>query len=54
MTNENAINRLQTRPTFWGKKPPPPPEPAEEQKQEDSSQEVEDNAGFNGEGTDPE
>ena len=54
MTNENVINRLQTRPTFWGKKPPPPPEPAEEQKQEDSSQEVEDNAGFNGEGTDPE
>ena len=54
MTNENAINRLQTRPTFWGKKPPPPPEPAEEPKQEDSSQEVEDNAGFKGEGTDPE
>ena len=54
MTNENVINRLQTRPTFWGKKPPPPPEPAKEPKQEDSSQEVEDNAGFKGEGTDPE
>jgi hypothetical protein len=54
MTNENVINRLQTRPTFWGKKPPPPPEPAEEPKQEDSSQEVEDNARLNGEGTEPE
>jgi len=54
MTNENVINRLQTRPTFWGKKPPPPPEPVEEQKQEDSSPEVEDNAGLNGEGAEPE
>ena len=53
MTNENAINRLQTRPTFWGTKPPPPPEPAEEAKQEDSLPEVEDNAGLNGEGAEP-
>ena len=49
MTNENAINRLQTRPTFWGKKPPPPPEPAEE-----PSLEIQDNTGLNGEGTEPE
>ena len=54
MTNENVINRLQTRPTFWGRKPPPPPEPVEEQKQEESSPEVEDNAGLNGEGAEPE
>ena len=24
MTNENVLNRLQMRPTFWGSKPPPP------------------------------
>ena len=54
MTNENAINRLQTRPTFWGKKPLPPPEPAEEPKQEDYSPEVENNSGLNGEGSEPE
>ena len=24
MTNENVLNRLQVRPTFWGSKPPPP------------------------------
>ena len=24
MTNENILNNLQTRPTFWGSKPPPP------------------------------
>ena len=23
MTNENVLNRLQMRPTFWGSKPPP-------------------------------
>ena len=49
MTNENVINRLQARPTFWGKKPPPPPEPAEE-----PSLEIQDNTGLNGEGTEPE
>ena len=54
MTNENAINRLQTRPTFWGKKPPPPPEPTEEPKQEESPPEVENNSGLNGEGAEPE
>jgi len=25
MTNENVLNNLQTRPTFWGSKPPPLP-----------------------------
>lgn len=54
MTNENAINRLQTRPTFWGKKPPPPQEPTEEPKQEESPPEVENNSGLNGEGAEPE
>jgi hypothetical protein len=54
MTNENVINRLQTRPTFWGKKPPPPPEPTEEQKQDDSSPEVENKARSDGEGAEPE
>ena len=49
MTNENVINRLQARPTFWGKKPPPPPEPAEE-----PSLEIQDNTGLNVEGTEPE
>ena len=49
MTNENVINRLQARPTFWGKKPPPPPEPAEE-----PSLEIQDNTGLNGESTEPE
>ncbi len=49
MTNENVINRLQARPTFWGKKPPPPPEPAEE-----PSLEIQDNTGLNGQGTEPE
>ena len=29
MTNENVLNRLQTRPTFWGSKPAPPSVPAE-------------------------
>jgi hypothetical protein len=24
MTNENVLNRLQTRPAFWGSKPAPP------------------------------
>ena len=54
MTNENVINRLQTRPTFWGKKPPPPPEPTEKQKQDDSSPEVENKARSDGEGAEPE
>ena len=54
MTNENVINRLQTRPTFWGTKPPPPPEPAEEPQQEYSLPEGDDNAGLNGEGAEPE
>jgi len=55
MTNENVINRLQTRLTFWGKKPPPPPqELAEESEQKDSSPEVENNAGLNGEDAKPE
>lgn len=54
MTNENVINRLQTRPTFWGKKPPPPPEPTEEQNQDDSSPEVENKAKSDGEGAEPE
>ena len=29
MTNENVLNRLQTRPTFWGAKPAPSSVPAE-------------------------
>ena len=29
MTNENVLNNLQTRPTFWGSKPLPPFEPSE-------------------------
>ena len=54
MTNENVINSLQMRPTFWGKKPPPPPEPAEEQDQEEISPDDENNAGLNGEDAEPE
>ena len=54
MTNENVINSLQMRPTFWGKKPPPLPEPAEEQDQEEISPEDENNAGLNGEDAEPE
>ena len=54
MTNENVINRLQTRPTFWGKKPPPPPEPSELLEQENSLPNVNDNAGLNSEIADPE
>ena len=55
MTNENVINRLQTRPTFWGKNPPPPPqEHAEESEQKDSSPEVKNNARLNGENAKPE
>ena len=48
MTNENVINRLQTRPTFWGKTPPPPPEPPEQLEQNDSVSAVKDNASLNG------
>ena len=54
MTNDNVINSLQMRPTFWGKKPPPLPEPAEEQDQEEISPEDENNAGLNGEDAEPE
>ena len=54
MTNENVINSLQMRPTFWGKKPPPLPEPAEEQDQEEISPDDENNAGLNGEDAEPE
>ena len=54
MTNENVINKLQTRPTFWGKKPPPLPEPVEVPELEDFSPEDENNAGFNGEDAEPE
>ena len=54
MTNENVINRLQARPTFWGKKPPPPPEPVEEPEQEEFSPRDENNAGLNGEDAEPE
>ena len=54
MTNENVINSLQMRPTFWGNKPPPLPEPAEEQDQEEISPEDENNAGLNGEDAEPE
>ena len=54
MTNENVINKLQTRPTFWGKKPPPLPEPVEVPELEDFSPEDENNAGCNGEDAEPE
>lgn len=54
MTNENVINSLQMRPTFWGQKPPPLPEPAEEPEQEEFSPEDENNAGLNGEDAEPE
>ena len=54
MTNENVINSLQMRPTFWGKKPPPPPEPAEEPEQEEFLPEDENKAGLNGEDAEPE
>ena len=54
MTNENVINSLQMRPTFWGKKPPPLPEPAEEPEQEEFLPEDENNTGLNGEDTEPE
>ena len=54
MTNENVINSLQMRPTFWGKKPPPLPEPAEEQDQDEISPDDENNAGLNGEDAEPE
>jgi len=54
MTNENVINSLQMRPTFWGKKPPPRPEPAEEPEQEEFLPEDENNAGLKGEDAEPE
>jgi len=54
MTNENVINSLQMRPTFWGKKPPPLPEPAEEPEQEEFLPENENNTGLNGEDAEPE
>ena len=54
MTNDNVINSLQMRPTFWGKKPPPLLEPAEEQDQEEISPDDENNAGLNGEDAEPE
>ena len=54
MTNENVINSLQMRPTFWGKKPPPLPEPAEEPEQEEFLPEDENNTGLNGEDAEPE
>mgnify|MGYP001165403431 FL=1 len=54
MTNENVINSLQMRPTFWGKKPPPLPEPAEEPEQEEFLPEYENNTGLNGEDAEPE
>jgi len=54
MTNENVINRLQTRPTFWGKKPPPPPEPIEEPEQNDSVSVIEDYGDLNGVNVEPE
>ena len=54
MTNENVINSLQMRPTFWGKKPPPLPEPAEELEQEEFLPEDENNAGLKGEDAEPE
>ena len=54
MTNENVINSLQMRPTFWGKKPPPLPEPAEEPEQEEFLPEDENNSGLNGDDAEPE
>ena len=54
MTNENVINSLQMRPTFWGKKPTPLPEPAEEPEQEEFLPEDENNAGLKGEDAEPE
>ena len=54
MTNENVINSLQMRPTFWGKKPPPLPEPDEEPEQEEFLPEDENNTGLNGEDAEPE
>ena len=54
MTNENVINSLQMRLTFWGKKPPPLPEPAEEPEQEEFLPEDENNTGLNGEDAEPE
>ena len=54
MTNENVINSLQMRPTFWGKKPPPLPGPAEEPEQEEFLPEDENNAGLKGEDAEPE
>ena len=54
MTNENVINSLQIRPTFWGQKPPPLPEPVEEPEQEEFLPEDENNAGLNGEDAEPE
>ena len=54
MTNENVINSLQMRPTFWGKKPPPLPEPAEEPEQEEFLPEDENKAGLKGEDAEPE
>ena len=54
MTNDNVINSLQMRPTFWGKKPPSLPEPSEEQDQEEISPDDENNAGLNGEDAEPE
>ena len=47
MTNENVINRLQTRPTFWGKTPPSPPEPPEQLEQNDSVSVIKDNTSLN-------
>ena len=54
MTNDNVINSLQMKPTFWGKKPPPLPEPAEEQDQDEILPDDENNAGVNGEDAEPE
>ena len=54
MTNENVINRLQTRPTFWGKTPPPPPEPPEQLEQNDSVSVIKDNTSLNGMNIGPE
>ena len=54
MTNENVINSLQIRPTFWGQKPPLLPVPVEEPEQEEFSPEDENNAGLNGEDAEPE
>ena len=54
MTNENVINSLQIRPTFWGQKPPPLPEPTKEPEQEEFSPGDENNSGLNGEDAEPE